>query len=1497
MTTYDFDTVVATAIAFDPITDVLNFAAGYTAADLEFSVDGSDLRVGIGGGLVTLTNLAYAQLSTGDITFADGSMFVLGLAGNDALAGTPGGDYFDMRQGGADTVAAGAGNDRIFGGGGNDQLYGGDNNDTLHGGAGADLLSGDAGDDFLQASDGGDALFGGAGDDVLECLAAGASMLTGGTGADEFRFHDIGGDFLVRGTAVSAPALITDFTLADDIISTGISNGHASTGEALWWRGAAGGAFTASLGESLTLAGSTEARFLEFWTVFDDINDRTIVFCDRNHNRVVDSSDLRLEFSGNVAVAANWFKSGTFLAQFGNDTGGYVNLTSIDDEYYALAGDDTIDGLIGADQLSGDAGNDVLYGDVDNDTLAGGSGDDALVGSEGFDYLYGGSGSDTMTGGLGDDVLLADGYQDLGFVDYLKDTAGTVNWMYGDEGNDQLYGGSGNDKLFAEEDNDTVIGGGGTDQVDGGGGDDWLDGGTGQDTLNGAAGNDTLLSGNTNDFLNAGFGNDVIVLQVGYRGVATGGGGADYFILESSAPGVFDFGSSQSAPLRITDFDVADDRFLTDISSGFDGNAPIVWRGAAAAAFTATLGQSVALADAGEFDDGFRGFWTVFDGVNSKTILFCDRNGNGLVDNTDLRIEFNGNVALTAGLFSAGTFCYSGSDAADSYLFSVGNDSLAALGGNDSLDGGAGDDLLMGNSGDDTLVGGDGSDLGFGGAGNDSVLGDANNDTLFGGSGNDSLLGGDGNDHLWASGDQDYLGDATASDAGSTNTLLGEAGDDFLEGGIGNDNLDGGIGADILYGRDGNDTLDGGANIDYLNGGNGDDRLMYRAGDTLDGGDGNDTLVLTFVTGIDLTLSNQTLDGSSSASHFEHVDATNAGAAEVIGGSGAANQLTGGAFGDLLIGLAGNDTLNGGGATDTMEGGDGNDTYYVNIASDVVTENDADPVSGGIDLVNVIFNGSYTLAANVENLRLQGAGAANGTGNSLDNLIYAGTGNNLIDGAGGNDTLSYLYAFAGIAVDLRVLTLQFTGGSGSDTLANIEHLEGSNFADSLTGDALANRLFGLLGNDALTGGDGADTLDGGGGNDTMYGGTGNDTYRVDATGDVCTENDPAGGIDLVASSASVYTLGANFENLRLIATGNCNGIGNGLDNTIYAGSGNNVMNGGAGSDTVSYAFATSGVSVTLALVSAQNTLGSGTDTLASIESLFGSNFADGLTGNVHANVLSGGTGNDTLDGGGGADTLVGGAGDDNYAIDSVADVVTEAAAGGIDTVYSSLAATTLGANVENLRITSTGAANGTGNTLANVFWAADGNNVLNGGGGIDTLSYLYSSGGVNISLALTTAQATVGSGTDTVLNIENLVGSAFGDQLQGSGIANRLEGGDGIDLLIGAGAADVLAGGSGGDYFIYNGAGDSTLLAMDTILDFSQVEGDRIDVQNIDADSVTAGNQAFTFIGGAAFSGDATGQLRYAGGIVYGSTDADADAEFAIAVSGSPALVAADFLL
>jgi len=110
------------------------------------------------------------------------------------------------------------------------------------------------------------------------------------------------------------------------------------------------------------------------------------------------------------------------------------------------------------------------------------------------------------------------------------------------------------------------------------------------------------------------------------------------------------------------------------------------------------------------------------------------------------------------------------------------------------------------------------------------------------------------------------------------------------------------------------------------------------------------------------------------------------------------------------------------------------------------------------------------------------------------------------------------------------------------------------------------------------------------------------------------------------------------------------------------------------------------------------------------------------TGNTLNNVLTGNDGANTLNGGVGADTLIGGSGNDIYIVDNDGDVVTETSTltTEIDIVKSSKTYT-LGANLENLTLTSSAALNGTGNDLNNVLTGNKGANVLDGGGGNDTL--------------------------------------------------------------------------------------------------------------------------------------------------------------------------------
>ncbi|WP_085725525.1 S-layer family protein [Pseudomonas sp. R37(2017)] len=634
---------------------------------------------------------------------------------------------------------------------------------------------------------------------------------------------------------------------------------------------------------------------------------------------------------------------------------------------------------------------------------------------------------------------------------------------------------------------------------------------------------------------------------------------------------------------------------------------------------------------------------------------------------------------------------------------------------------------------------------------------------------------------------------------------------------------------------------------------------------------------------------------------------------DVLIGQGGADNFSGMAGNDLLSGFAGNDVLNGGAGVDRMIGGDGSDLYYVDNIGDVVIETNASVGTGGKDTV-YSFLSAYTLGANVEQGRLLSTGAANLTGNSLNNTLYAGVGNNVLNGSTGIDSASYLYATSAVAVSLAVTTAQATGGSGADTLLAIENLTGSNYNDRLTGNAAANLLSGGAGNDTLDGGAGNDVFDGGTGLDRMTGGDGSDAYHVENAGDVVIESNATtstGGSDTVYSYLSAYTLGANVENGSIVAAGIAALTGNSLNNTLYAGAGNNVLNGSTGIDTLSYAFATAAVTANLGLTTAQATGGSGADTLLNFENLTGSNYHDKLTGSSLANTLNGGLGNDTLNGAAGADRLIGGDGSDLYYVDNTGDVVIETNAttstGGSDTVYSFLGAYSLGANVESGRLLATGVASLTGNSLDNTLYAGAGNNVLNGSTGVDTASYLYAGSAVTASLAVTTTQATGGSGADTLIAVENLTGSNYNDRLTGNAAANLLNGGAGNDTLLGGGGNDILIGGTGkdgltggvgNDIFDFNALSETGLTSAtwDIITDFTR-GADKIDLSTLDANTATATNEAFASIIGSTAAFSAAGQLKFAGGVLYGNTDADSAAEFAIQVVGIGSITTADLML
>jgi Ca2+-binding RTX toxin-like protein len=204
--------------------------------------------------------------------------------------------------------------------------------------------------------------------------------------------------------------------------------------------------------------------------------------------------------------------------------------------------------------------------------------------------------------------------------------------------------------------------------------------------------------------------------------------------------------------------------------------------------------------------------------------------------------------------------------------------------------------------------------------------------------------------------------------------------------------------------------------------------------------------------------------------------------------------------------------------------------------------------------------------------------------------------------------------------------------------------------------------------------------------------------------------------------------------------------------------------------------------------------------------------------------------------------------------------------------------------------------------------------MLDGGAGIDTLDTTSYDGDYEVDMVtgatnwgetfVNFEKIITGDGRDHVTGTDgdnSLQTRAGDDTLAGGGGDDSLVGGGGADLLEGGAGQDTLRGGSHQDVFRFrDGDLGATRPLADLVADFNQAAGERIHLAAIDANTNVASNQAFIWIGNGAFTGAAR-QLHYVqqGGktFIEGDTNGDGAADFAIALTGTINLVAADIVL
>jgi Ca2+-binding RTX toxin-like protein len=659
----------------------------------------------------------------------------------------------------------------------------------------------------------------------------------------------------------------------------------------------------------------------------------------------------------------------------------------------------------------------------------------------------------------------------------------------------------------------------------------------------------------------------------------------------------------------------------------------------------------------------------------------------------------------------------------------------------------------------------------------------------------------------------------------------------------------------IITGTNGNEYLNGTAGDDTLLGLDGADNLEGHGGDDLlDGGDG----------GFDYAIYGNATSGVS-------VNLTLAGPQAVGGGEGNDTLLNiegvvGSAYGDTLIGDAGENHFTPGAGDDVIDGSAGLDTVQYWGALGPVTVNlgisGPQAIGGGMG-ADTLISIERVHGGNFNDLLIgtafgwdglnggAGADTLQGLGGDWDDL-HGEAGDDLLDGGpGGNDAASYWSATGGVRVDLNLqgVAQVVGGGHGTDTLIGIENLNGSAFNDTLIGNGGNNYFQARAGDDSVLGGGGVDTID-------YYEGQG---VTVDLN--ISGPQTIGGGMG-VDTLVSIESVAGSWGSDRI--------TGNGGDNWIGVRTGSDTVDGGAGRDGVHFGEVQNAIHVDLALAG-ENVIGAdGNDTLVNVEQVNGTAFNDTLLGNTGDNGFEGLGGDDLIDGRGGWDVV-------GY-YNATGGVSVDLTVSGPQTVGGGQGVDTL-LGIEQLD----GSQHGdtlTGDDQANSFTGMAGDDVIYGRGGFDSLNYWSATGGVTVNLSVSGPQNIGGGeGTDTLLNIENINATQWGDHLTGNEAANFFSPTAGADTYFGLGGNDNLQGGQGDD-LIDGGEG------ADNAGYFSANAGVTVDLRLAGPQNVGADQGVDTLVSIENLGGSDVGDDRLTGSAANNALNGNGGADTLIALGG-----------